>query len=363
MHQPQADSAATTTARSPETAGTTAGLESAYEWAARAATESEREFLLAGNRIRIHASSPELLAQLGEAFAHLPAPSNSSRKGPDDLTVFLWDSAAAPGATPPLPATDPNEPRGAVYYSASPQLQIAYQPGLRQLSVLDSSRNIAWFWCQDASELPFWEPAAPIRQILHWWLGQHGLMLLHGAAVGTTRGGVLLVGRGGSGKSTSALASLDSNLLYAGDDYVAVGLPPDPHVYSIYGSGKLVPQHARLLPHLPPPSFPGDGSPEEKAVFFVSDRFPDRMCTGFPLRAVIAPRVTRGKAAITRLEPAAALRALAPSTLLQLHPASPGALKSMATLVNTVPTFSLETGEDVAAIPPTLERLLEDLSA
>jgi hypothetical protein len=364
MHQRQADAPAATTAGLHEpTAGTTAGLESAYGRAAGAGTEAERQFLLAGNRIRIRASSPELLAQLSEAFAHLPAPSSDPDDSPDDLTVFLWDSAAAPGATPQLPVTDPGEPRGAVYYSASAQLQIAYQPGLGQLSVLDSSRNAAWFWCRDARELPFWEPAAPIRQILHWWLGQHGLMLLHGAAVGTAGAGALLVGRGGSGKSTSALASLDSNLLYAGDDYVAVGLPPDPHVYSIYGSGKLVPQHARLLPHLPPPSFPGDGSPEEKAVFFVSDRFPDRMCTGFPLRAVIAPRVTRGKAAITRLEPAAALRALAPSTLLQLHPASPGALKSMAALVNTVPTFSLETGEDVAAIPPTLERLLEDLSA
>jgi hypothetical protein len=174
---------------------------------------------------------------------------------------------------------------------------------------------------------------------------------------------VLLVGRGGSGKSTCALASLDSNLLYAGDDYVAVGLPPTPRVYSIYGSGKLVPHHSRLLPHLPPPSFPGDGSPEEKAVFFVSERFPDRMCTDFPLKAVIVPRVTPGVARISPVDPAIALRALAPSTLLQLHPARPDALMKMAGLLKAVPTFSLETGEDVVAIPPALERLLEELSA
>jgi hypothetical protein len=358
MHQPQVD-AAVATAAMPEIADTTAGLESAYDAAAGAGTESTRQFVLAGNRICIRAASPTLLGELGEAFAHLPAASG----GPFDLTVFLWDSAGVPGATPPLPPTDAGEPRGAVYYSASPQLQIAYQPGLSQLSVLDSSRNLAWFWCADASQLPFWEPAAPIRQILHWWLVERDLMLHHGAAVGTAAGGALLVGRGGSGKSTCALASLDSNLLYAGDDYVAVGLPPDPHVYSIYGSGKLVPGHAKLLPHLPPPSFAGDGSPEEKAVFFVNDRFPDRMCTGFPLRAVIAPRVTTGEARISPLGPAAALRALAPSTLLQLHPARPAALKSMAALVNAVPTFSLETGGDVAALAPTLERLLEEISA
>lgn len=359
MHQPPVDTEGTLTADSSHSSDTTSGLESAYALAAAAGEECERAFLLAGNRVRIRAASPGLLAELGQAFAHLPEVTD----GPFDLTVNLWDSAAAAGATPPLPATDDDEPRGAVYYSASSDLQIAYQPGLSQLSVLDSSVGIAWFWCRAATELPFWEPAAPVRQILHWWLGGRDLMLLHGAAVGTPNGGVLLVGRGGSGKSTCALASLDSNLLYAGDDYVAVGLPPEPRVYSIYGSGKLVPHHSRLLPHLPPPSFPGDGSPEEKAVFFVGDRFPDRMCTDFPLRAVIAPRVTPGAVRISPVNPATALRALAPSTLLQLHPARPAALTMMASLLNAVPTFALETGEDVAAIPVALERLLEELSA
>jgi hypothetical protein len=355
MHQPPASAAGAPAALA---ADTTADLDAAYQLAAAAGAECETRFMLAGYRVRIRAASPSLLDRLGQAFAHLP----DATEGPLDLTVFLWDSEAAADATPPLPATAAEEPRGAVFYSASAQLQIAYQPGLSQLSALDSSHGVAWFWCRDGQSLPFWEPAAPFRQILHWWLSERGLMLLHGAAVGTPKGGVLLVGRGGSGKSTCALASLASNLLYAGDDYVAIGLPPAPRVYSVYGSGKLVPHHSVLLPHLPPPSFPGDGSPEEKAVFFVSDRFPDRMCTDFPLTAVIVPRVTPGAARISPIGPGAALRALAPSTLLQLHPARPDALTKMAALLKAVPTYCLETGEDVAATPRALEGLLEELS-
>ena len=68
------------------------------------------------------------------------------------------------------------------------------------------------------------------------------------AAVGQAAGGVLLVGAGGSGKSTCALSCLTSDLLYAGDDYVAVELRPEPRVLSLFCSGKLEPDHAALLP-------------------------------------------------------------------------------------------------------------------
>jgi hypothetical protein len=171
----------------------------------------------------------------------------------------------------------------------------------------------------------------------------------------------MLVGRGGSGKSTSALSCLDSNLLYAGDDYVAVEERPGdrPLVHSLFSSGKLEPGHARRLPHLPAPTL-GDDS-EEKVVFYVHDHFPDRTCTQFPLRAVLAPRIT-GETRIVPMSPAAALRALAPSTLLQLHPPDPGAFAGMARLLAAVPAFAFELGPEIAGIPRAIERFLAELN-
>lgn len=334
------------------------GIDASFA-AAAGAGEAGRAFRLAGTVISLRSAGDAMLDRLGTAFAHLADASGDE----PDLTALLWDSRSAGVEPPPLPPTDPDEPRGAVFYAEAGSLQVAYQPGLSLLSALDSQRGIAWFWCLDAASLPFWELAAPLRQILHWWLGRSGLMLLHGAAVGTREGGVLLVGRGGSGKSTSALSCLTSELLYAGDDYVAVRGEPDPWVYSLYSSGKLEPGHATLLTHLPQASFPGDGLDEEKAVFYVHERFPARMCHGFPLRAVLVPRVTGTEPRFLPVKPAEALRALAPSTLLQLHPARPDALPRMARLLQRVPTYSFEAGGSIEEIPKAIERFLHDLPA
>ena len=178
--------------------------------------------------------------------------------------------------------------------------------------------------------------------------------------MGTGDGGVLLVGPGGSGKSTTALSTLpDQRLRYAGDDYVAVGSGGAPAVHSLYSSGKVHPDDLHRLPHLEPAL--ADGTrPDEKAVFYVEQAFPGRSIAGFPLRAIVVPRVTDRRAARalpgTRAE---VLAAFAPSTIFQLHPPARDALAWMAGLVRAVPTFVLELGSDVETIPPELLRILE----
>jgi hypothetical protein len=335
------------------------GIAAAFDNAVAKGGLAELEIRIAGVPVRLRSAGPAMLERLGPAFEHLRDDFGEE----PGLTICAWDSAGAGVDPPSLPETDPGEPRGAVFYADDPPRQVAYQPGLSQLSAYDADQGAAWFWCRSAAELPFWEPAAPFRQILHWWLARQGLMLLHGASVGLPGSGALLVGRGGSGKSTCALAALASNLVYAGDDYVAVGEKPEPYVSSLYCSGKLEPGHAKLLPHLPPPSFNGDGSPDEKAVFYVRDRFPDRMSQGFPLRAVLLPRVRGSEPKVAPVPPGEALRALAPSTLLQLHPARAEALAGMARLLQRVPAYALDVGGPIELIPPAIEALLRDLEA
>jgi hypothetical protein len=185
------------------------------------------------------------------------------------------------------------------------------------------------------------------------------MLFLHAAGVGLADRGLLLVGAGGSGKSTCALSSLDSELLYAGDDYVAVQLGVEPRIVSLYCSGKLEPGHSKLFEHLPPPHFVGDGTVEEKSVFYVGERFPDRMSGGFPLSAIVCPRVRGDAPRISPLPPAQALAALAPSTLLQLVPGEQEALSAMAALLRRVPTFRLDVGGPVEALPNALQQILE----
>jgi hypothetical protein len=302
---------------------------------------------VAGKPVRIRFAGAAAAEALSPAFAHLVA----REDGPPALTLHVWDSgtrgAEATGA-------------GASYYYEQDGLRALHQPASDVLSVLTAEADTGWFWMPDAHGLPYWDYTAPFRHLLSWWLDAQGLRHVHGGAVGTEDGGVLFVGPGGSGKSTTALSSLlDERLRYAGDDYVAVGSGPAPSVHSLYCSGKVHPDDLHRLPHLEPALAEGAHA-DEKAVFYVEQAFPGRSIAGFPLRAIVVPRVTDRRAARalpgTRAE---ALAALAPSTIFQLHPPARDALARMAELVRAVPTFVLELGSDVETTPPELLRILE----
>lgn len=69
-----------------------------------------------------------------------------------------------------------------------------------------------------------WFYAAPFRTALEWSAARVGDLLLHGAGVGRKEGGVVLLGHGGAGKSTSAMAAVAAGGLTLGDDYLWVGV-------------------------------------------------------------------------------------------------------------------------------------------
>ncbi|HYZ79487.1 MAG TPA: hypothetical protein VE596_19160 [Gaiellaceae bacterium] len=334
-------------------APTLAGLHADFERAARGAGGAvDLRLRIAARPVCIRFAGQAAAKALRPAFAHLEAQETE----PPALTLHVWDSER-PAAAPPRSAEADAGAAGTgpSYYSESDGSRALHQPASDVFSVLTTEADRGWFWMPDATALPYWDYTAPFRHLLSWWLDAEGFRHVHGGAVGTAEGGVLLVGPGGSGKSTTALASLlDERLRYAGDDYVAVGSGPAPAVHSLYCSGKVHPEDLSRLPHLE--ALLADGNPaDEKAVFYV-----ESATAGFPLRAIVLPRVTDRRAA--RAIPgtqAAALAALAPSTIFQLHPPAREALAQMAQLVRRVPTYVLELGTDVETIPAELLRLLE----
>jgi hypothetical protein len=340
-----------------------AGLHDDFERAARAVGGTADLWLtLAARPVCIRFAGAAAADALSPAFAHLegaqhPAPA---------LTLHVWDSATAgterPAFAPPRGHDAEATPTGtgASYFYSGRGFRALHQPTTDVLSVLAEKGDIGWFWTPDASNLPYWDYTAPFRHLLSWWLDAHGCRHVHGGAVGTLDGGVLLVGSGGSGKSTTALASLlDERLRYAGDDYVAVSGGGQPFVHSLYCSGKVHHEDVHRLPHLRRAL--RKTQRDEKAVFHLG-AFPGRSIAGFPLRAIVLPRVTdRRTARVRSSTQAAALAALAPSTIFQLHPPAREALSQLADLARTVPAFVLELGADVESIPAELVRLLEQI--
>ena len=120
------------------------------------------------------------------------------------------------------------------------------------------------------------------------------LQLMHAGAVGYADGGVLLAGKSGSGKSTTALACLASDLLFASDDYVCVATTAQPWVHSLYSTAKLVPGNLSRFPELSGKLSNPDRLTTEKAMVNVHAHFPAKVLSGFPIRAILLPRAGAG---------------------------------------------------------------------
>ena len=313
----------------------------------------ERSYVIAGHTVTCRFAGEPMLARLGAALRHL----RTSATG--GLVVNIWDSESTGVGPPPLLGPQSGTEDGPIYYYEGHGVQALNR--WRTLSVLDAESAEGWFWAPSPDAMPSWERAAPLRAILHWWLGRRGILYLHGGAVGTADGGVLVVGRGGSGKSTTTLACVASGLRYAGDDYVAVAPGPRPWVHSLYSSGKLEDHQLARFPALGGAVGNLERDAGEKAVVFVEEAAPGAPIAGFPLRAILVPEIV-AQTPETRAVPrpaAAALAALAPSTIFQLHPPQPGMLAEMGALVRRVPCFTLRLGSDLERIPEAIVELLE----
>ena len=314
----------------------------------------ERSYEIAGRRVLMRFAGPAMFNRISGAFAHL----ESSRVDEPELRINIWDSASTGTVSPPILGVELNgDPTGPIYYYEEGDVQALSR--WNTLSVFESRAGEAWYWAPDPATMPSWDWASPMRSILHWWLGRHDILQVHAGAIGSPEGGVLVVGRGGSGKSTTTLASLLSGLRYAGDDYVAVEAGSSPYVHSLYSSGKLDTHHLERFPELGAAVVNAERPEGEKAVVY-AERARSGVCiNGFPIRAVLVPKVAGvPDTRVVGATATAALAALAPSTIFQLHPPQRDALTRMGTLVREVPCYSIELGTTLEQIPRAVSELL-----
>ena len=320
----------------------------------------ERFYNIGGFRVRLECAGRALAEGLTAAFAHLRiAPTDEV-----DLSVGLWDSVSTgvPLASPPWGADDYLQRCGVRGYTDG-RVCASYEVVNEILSVVDTKTNRGYFRIRDAAQLPLYQCGSPLLLLLHQWLAVQGVDLVHGGAVGTPQGGVMLAGRGGSGKSTATLSCLDSPLLYAADDYGVVRGGEKPYFYSLYSSGKV------NLPDADKHSILARARPAgildtQKALFFLHEYYSDRLSTGFPLRAIVVPRVSGERA--TRIRPisgARALLALAPSTIFQLPGAENQKFARLSQLTKTLPAYAMDSGTDWRDIPRALHDLVTMLNA
>ncbi len=316
----------------------------------------ERYYRIAEKTVCLRFAGPALLERIVPALEHLTA----EKVYRPDLTVCLWDSLSTETAMPaPAWSREDYRERGEIHDFTDGRIHTFFQMDANALSLLDLERNLGLFWVRAAEQMPQYVTGSPLLSIFHAWFSRRSLQLVHAGAVGLPEGGVLIAGKSGAGKSTACLACLDSELFYASDDYSLISLNSVPAVYSLYSSGKKEVSDVKRLPFLVQKTGTPDSVDALKALYFLNKHYPEKIIRGFPLKAVLIPRIRGGRSA--RIYPAsgaAALAALAPSTIFQLPGARENAFQFVARIARTVPSYYFDIGEDICEIPKTILHFL-----
>ncbi|BAQ65150.1 hypothetical protein [Geminocystis sp. NIES-3709] len=306
--------------------------------------------------VKLRFAGNTLIPYLTKALEHLRIRISNN----PDLTILLWDSKSTGVKMPSPPwSIDDYGQDGLIQGFNNHRFCTIFRRTSIGLSMLDKENGIGIYWVKDPNTIPYWEIGAPLREIFYFWFSQYKIQLCHGGAVGKPNGGVLLVGKGGSGKSTTALACLHSELFYASDDYCLVQLEPIPRVLSLYSTGKKNVDDLDRLPFLKNISSNTDHFEGEKALYFIYEYFPQKILSSFPLKTVLIPRIT-GKID-TNIEEAssiAGLKALAPSSIFQLPGDKRQSLKLMGNLLRQIPCFYLNLGTDIKQISEVISQLI-----
>jgi hypothetical protein len=335
-------------------------VHAAFELARSACGSIERYYTVGGKLVRLCFAGNTLISRFTPALDHLATTPTLQV----DLTICLWDSASTGVQVPKPPwSIDALAARGEIQGYNDERFHTVIQAEGGNLHLFDSARKVAIYWLASIDYVPYWESSFPFRDIFHWWLPTQPYQPVHAGAVGLPSGGVLITGKSGSGKSTTCLSCLDSDLLYAGDDYVLVAADPAPTVYSLYNSAKLEPDNLERFPNLRSLVSNPHQLAAEKAVVYLQEQLPQKLISHFPIRAIILPRVTGARDThLVPASPASSLIALAPTTLFHLPRANQITFAKLSSLVKQVPSYWLEAGTDLSQIPDMLLKFLRTTS-
>jgi len=337
-----------------------------------AVTEATFEQVLAENPDRIHEASfvfggqpvqtrivgHQLARQIFRPFSHLRT--DATTKFEPQLTIDLWDE----NETKIRRQTDSTIDGGEwyAYTETSPENRFFTERLPNAFTCMDRQVNrvigsIAW-----SDQIFIYERARPLSRMLLEWHNDQKIQIIHGGLVSRNGQGVLFAGRSGSGKSTSALACYCGGFQFLSEDFVGLERQQDGSFWghSIYNSVFLETEHLTRFPTLQPYTLPFGHRVERKSGVILSQISPERLERVAPITVLIYVHVTNNPGArIRSASKAEALLALGPSSLFQIPSRGRNTFTKLTELIESVPTYCLETGEDLQSIPRCVEELLE----
>jgi hypothetical protein len=316
---------------------------------------SESVCILAGHTIRIRGIGTELTARIEEPFRHL----RSDTRNAPGLKIDVWDEdvVAFPCPVETLDASLRSR-YDYGYVIGSPQDRFIGCQGAQMVTWFDraSGRIIGCVARRD--QLSVNERGKPFHFPLLVWHTDRDVPVIHAGLISCAGQGVLLGGKGDTGKSTVAMACLDAGFDYIGDDYVGLKALADGSVegHGLYNTTWLEPSHLNRFSALLPHAIEADN---RKLPVLLSQVCPERLARVAPIRLLLLPRVK--DCSIARALPASkreALLALSPTSMIKMPVSGGRHFERISKLVENVPCYWLEFGADLRCVPLIVKDLL-----
>ena len=332
------------------------GVHERFQQAVANAGEIHHDYRVAGTTVRLSFAGPRLVPFLTRALEHLKI----DPVGTPDVTFCLWDSQSTRVTMLPPPCDREGfSDRGDLWGFNSKRIKTAFHYHDYSVNLFDHERRIGIYWVQNSAVLPYWVLASPLRTLFHWWMERNGCQLVHAAAVGVGDDALLIVGKGGLGKSSTALTCLRHGLEFLGDDYVIVRSEPAPTVYSLYATAKLNREDIARFPELRPHLSKQEVPPDEKAVLFLHPDFRGQLRLEMPLRAIAVPKIVEQPAtALVPENEAVVQQAATFTTMSQLPYTGDHTHQLFAGLCSKLPGHRLELGRDAEGITAAIRSFL-----
>jgi hypothetical protein len=312
---------------------------------------------IAGDPVCIRFAGDALIDHLAPALEHHPIA--DPRTAPV-LTVNAWDEGSTGAPVPELP--DDGAPRTPARSIVGKSHAASSSSERRLFEGYDRERGEAWFGVGSPAALTHGERGAPFRLVFHWMGSPRGRVLAHAGAVGVDGAGVLLVGPGGVGKSSTSLACAEAGFEYAADDYCLVTTEPSPTAFGLYATGKVKPVDLPRYPGLRDTAGSLYHETDDKVLLVVSRARHTRVVEQIAVRAIAVPTLVPSQVgtSMSRTSASHALQALAPSTVGQVAGGAAATLRTLAALTRALPCYELALGSDRAAVPEAISQLLEN---
>ncbi len=329
-----------------------------FEKAVSVAGEERYFFRIAGFTVCIRFAGSKMTGIMTPALGHLRIEPIEN----PDLTLCVWDTESTAVEMVPHPVgIEDFTDRGDIWGFYGERYKTAFHWSDFSVNVMDLQKRIGVYWVETTERFPYWVFSSPLRTLFHWWLESKGMQLIHAAAIGTEKGAVMVTGKGGIGKSTTAITCLRDGMFYLSDDYIIAGLDPEPFVSSLYNTAKINAIDLERFPELAGICINPEKLSHEKAVMYLFPHFREFIVDRLPLKGIMLPAIHIGSdSSLSEVEFWKLQRAMGFSTMSQLPNVGRHTHLFISELIKRLPCFGLDAGSDLRQLPELIRNYLNE---